>query len=92
MGAPSVAGAGAMRLSMLMVCVTSPAQRRCASRFWILSWKIDCTYVATSSLAMNRPRRIRSDWSALENSRAVLNRSPRFLARAFITIFSRSIG
>ena len=33
--------------------------------------KIDLMYAATSSLAMKRPRRMSSDWSARENSRAV---------------------
>ena len=77
---------------MLIVCVTSAAQRRCASRFRMRSSKICFMYPATSSLATKRPRRIRSDCNARENSRAVLNRSPRFFASAFITIFSRSIG
>ncbi len=77
---------------MLIVCVTSAAHRRCASRFLMRSSKICFMYAATSSLAMKRPRRMSSDWSARENSRAVLKRSPRFFESAFITIFSRSIG
>ena len=49
-------------------------------------------YAATSSLAMKSPRRMSSDWSARENSRAVAKRSFLVFASAFITIFSRSIG
>ncbi|MFO0677597.1 MAG: hypothetical protein U0169_13760 [Polyangiaceae bacterium] len=78
--------------SMLRVCVTSAAHRRWASRLCIRSLKIVCTYADTSSLATNRPRRISSDWSARENSRAVLKRSFLFFESAFITIFSRSMG
>ena len=91
-GAPSPAGGAPSRPSTLIVCVTSLAQRRCASRLAMRSWKIDVTYVATSSLAMKSPRRMSSDCSARENSLAVLKRSPRFFASAFITIFSRSMG
>jgi hypothetical protein len=82
----------ASRWSTLIVCVTSAAQRRCSSRFWMRSAKIDCVYAATSSEAMKSPRRMSNDCRPRDNSRAVPKRSLRSFASAFMTIFSRSSG